>query len=49
LLVGLACSVASRQESRYSLMCKDNIPSNKVHIIKILVFCIRILAVCMTI
>jgi hypothetical protein len=42
------CSTAVRRESRYSLLCKDNIPCNNVYIIKTLVFCIHILAVCMT-
>jgi hypothetical protein len=35
-------------ESRYSLLCKDSISCNNVYIIKTLVFCIHILAVCMT-
>jgi hypothetical protein len=48
LPVGLVCSAAARWESRYSLLCKDNISCNNVYIIKTLVFCIHILAVCMT-
>jgi hypothetical protein len=46
--MGLVCSTAARRESRYSLLCKDNILYNKVYIIKALVFCVHILAVCMT-
>jgi hypothetical protein len=48
LPVGWVCSTAIRWESRYSLLCKDNISCNNVYIIKTLVFCIHILAVCMT-
>jgi hypothetical protein len=44
----LVCSAATRWESRYSLLCKDNISCNNVYIIKTLVFCIHILAICMT-
>jgi hypothetical protein len=46
--MGLVCSTAARWESRYSLLCKDNISCNNVYIIKTLVFCIHILAICMT-
>jgi hypothetical protein len=31
-----------------SILCKDNISCNNVYIIKTLVFCVYILAVCMT-
>jgi hypothetical protein len=48
LPVGWVCSTAARRESRYSLLCKDNISCNNVYIIKTLVFCIHILAICMT-
>jgi hypothetical protein len=48
LPVELVCFVAARRESRFSLLCKDNISCNNIYIIKILVFCIHILAVCMT-
>jgi hypothetical protein len=48
LSVGLVCSAAARWESRYSLLCKDNISCNNVYIIKTLIFCIHILVVCIT-
>jgi hypothetical protein len=48
LPVGLVCSAAARRESQYSLLCKGNILCNNVYIIKTLVFCIHILAICMT-
>jgi hypothetical protein len=47
LPVGLVCSAAARWESRFSLLCKDNILCTNVYIIKTLVFCIHILVVCM--
>jgi hypothetical protein len=48
LPVGLVCSATARWESRYSLLCKDNISCNNIYLIKTLVFCIHILAICMT-
>jgi hypothetical protein len=48
LPVGLDCSSTARWESRYGLLCKDNISYNKVYNIKILVFSVHILTVCMT-
>ncbi len=47
LPVGLVCSAAARWDSRYSLLCKDNISCNNVYIIKTLVFCVHILIICM--
>jgi hypothetical protein len=48
LPVGWVCSAAARRESWYSLLYKGNISCNNVYIIKTLVLCIHILAVCMT-
>jgi hypothetical protein len=48
LPMGWVCSPAARWESWYSIPCKDNISCNNVYIIKTLVFCIHILALCMT-
>jgi hypothetical protein len=44
--VGVFRCCPMRESTKSS--CKDNIPCNKVYIIKTLVFCIHILAVCMT-
>jgi hypothetical protein len=41
------CVPLQLDESRFSLLCKDNISCNKVYIFKTLVFCIYILTVCM--
>jgi hypothetical protein len=46
--VELVCSAGAQRESRYSLLCKDNISCNNIYLIKTLVFCIHILDVCMT-
>jgi hypothetical protein len=48
LPVRLVCSAVVRQESRSSLLCKDNISCNKVYILKTLVLCIHLLVICMT-
>jgi hypothetical protein len=42
------CVLLLLEETRYGFLCKDNISCNNVYIIKILIFYIYILTVCMT-